>query len=261
MIFMNARICGIAIFIILVLCLAYCIWGKREDIQKKIKRCVDIFSIMVVLLPIIFPEKVAEYIYPDVNEHRIENKRLKDRNEDLQAENDALEMKNNDLEAEVEKLKNDSIRSSNNEDKNENTLEKTLKNIQIVNKDSRFEELKPYIDSYGNSYDIAHRLSGNFSGGFVVYDLQGNYTTFTGDVVAYTENSPIVYLKINVYKNNDEFIETVTGINKSQVAIEIGPYDVTGADNIRFDVEIDDEKSGNYDSGIADCCLVNVKVN
>lgn len=49
------------------------------------------------------------------------------------------------------------------------------------------------------------------------------------------------------------------GINKAETKIKFGPYDVTGAESIKFEPEIVEEESDGYVGGIANCCLVNVE--
>lgn len=170
--------------------------------------------------------------------------------EEIVRENENLKSENKKLSKEIA-LKSETKAEEDKTDKS-NETKQGMKGLKVVNS-MRFEELKPYTDSYGEIYDIAHHISGNFNGGFVTYGLQGKYKSFTATIVAFTENAPDAYAKVNVYKNDDELIDSITGINKSDEARQLGPYDVSGASNIKFEVDID-----SYSSGKVDCCLVNV---
>lgn len=224
---------------------------REEVLNKHVKSILKISLTSLITLSVSIPLTLK------ISHSSIEENENNNNNENknyivLNIDGEERTFTQKELEKEIEKIETEKQESN-------TDSEKGLKDLNVVS-EKLFEVEQPYSDSYGENYDIAHKVSANFPGGYVVYGLKGEYTTFKGSIVADVESSPDVYLQVHVYKDNDEYIETIPDINKANGAIEIGPYDVTGADNIKFVPEIMSEKSSDFSGGIADCCLVNVSV-
>lgn len=127
-----------------------------------------------------------------------------------------------------------------------------LKDLPEVDSRDYVQEV-PFTDSYGNDYEIGYKFDASYNA-YAVFGLKGQYTTFSAKVVCGQDTGSGTDMKIYIYKDDDELLDTITHIDKTTETLAIGPYDITGARNLTIKTAND----GSYSYGR--CCLVDAYV-
>lgn len=182
---MSARGIGIIIFFFLIGCISYIIFGKTECIQKKVRDLVLCFSVIAVLLPIILPEKVAEYIDPNIEKYKEENNSLKEINEGLEAENENLKTVNEELKEENYKLQQQfiSVSDESSAEKQAISFEKELNVLYDGSRYNRYDGDNKF-EVGGKEYRYGFTIGcdrgiANLGPGYVLFNLDGKYSKMT----------------------------------------------------------------------------------
>lgn len=199
---MSARIVAIIISIILVVCTVHNVVSNNEKRNKKVSSIISCIGILACLVTTIFPEKVAEYIDPNVETYREKIEELEASNNTLTESNDSLQEKYNELTSQYDKL-NDAYE----ELESENADLKTKTNTETVetpNSDQKiaFEKVQNVLYD-GSDYKcysgndkfivggIEHRNGFtigcdrsivNFGPGYTLFNLDGKYSKMICDV-------------------------------------------------------------------------------
>lgn len=232
---MNARILAIIIFFILLGIIAYILFTKNESGRKKAGSIIAVFSVMAMLLTIIFPEKTAEYIDPNVEQYKEDNQELKKQIAEL--------------EKQIENIDQNSMAENSSDVSRKEVIGlQDLKKIDSI----WYEEIEPFEDSYGNQYETGYQFTAS-EDGYAVYSLQGKYTTFSAKIVCSSETGSGADMSITVYVD-DTYVETIPNITKEIETKQIGPYNITGARKL----SIKTTNEGEYSNG--NCFLVDAFV-
>lgn len=192
---MSARVVAIIISVILVVCAVHNLASNNEKRNKKVNIIISCIAALASLVTTIFPEKVAEYIDPNVETYR-------EKIEELETSNNSLQEKYNELNSQYDNL-NDAYE----ELEDENTALKEQTNSETVanqNADQKiaFEKVLDvlYDGSDYNRYSgddkfivggIEHRYGFtigcdrsivNFGPGYALFNLDGKYSKMICDV-------------------------------------------------------------------------------
>lgn len=199
---MSARIVAIIISVILLACTVHNVASDNEKRNKKVSNIISCIGILACLVTTIFPEKVAEYIDPNVETYKEKNEELETANNALTELNDSLQEKYNELNSQY-----DSLNDAYEELEAENTALKEQTNSEVVanqNADQKiaFEKVQDvlYDGSDYNRYSgddkfivggIEHRYGftigcdrgiANFGPGYALFNLGGKYSKMICDV-------------------------------------------------------------------------------
>lgn len=221
---MNARILAVIIFFILLGIIAYILFTKNESGRKKASSIIAVFSVMAMLLTIIFPEKTAEYIDPNVEQYKSENYSLKAKNEELQSQMDELSEENDKLQKENENLKIQTEPTEEAKSTEGVPFESVLNVLYDGDNYKRYDGENKFSvggKEYRYGFTVGcDRGIANFGPGYASFNLDGKYSKMSFDVG-----------KVDGYKASATVIVTSqSGINES--------YPVS-ADSISEPIEID----------------------
>lgn len=234
---MNARVLGIISLIFLLVCLLYTILGKNEENQKRINSIVGIFAVIAVLLPIVFPEKVAEYIDPNVERYKEENDSLNSTIEDLELQINNLEEENARLKEQIGIVETDT------------SVETNLFEMQPIvgQKQDIVKSSVDFIDNVGNNYPNGYSIyydgNGNEDNREATYLLEKKYKTLSGKIaLRNNENDIRDGVWVEFYDNNTLIYQTdhlYAGVLPIEFSVDVSQIDrlkvkANGGDQFAF---------------------------
>lgn len=221
---------------------------RQQEVEKQINQVgvvnVDNGDIASSINELI---KYIQSIEDDKQQLEDENQELNEKVDDLEKRLSAYEQENKSSETAE---KSSSNQQQTLEVVSENATE--LKDLPEVSAED-YELMTPFTDSYGNEYATGYKFDASRNAE-AVFGLKGSYTTFSAIVVCGQDTGPGADMKVSVYKNDDELLETISDVNKTTETLVIGPYDITDARNIT----IKTSNEGVYDCGF--CYLVKAYV-
>ncbi len=94
-----------------------------------------------------------------------------------------------------------------------NLLPVGLDKLTVIDQNNYTYQNKPFIDSFGNTYNGVHFYEDTFSSTYSMHNLNGQFETFTGSIVASPETEPGRSFSIGIYVD-DELKYSKTGFSK-----------------------------------------------